>query len=182
MMMPVFKPLRSAIKRFFLSFFPKNRRKAGLSKEEKLFKALILEVFDRESYLKNNPDVKLAGVDPVEHWFNFGMQEGRSISSFVNVAFKPSAAATKGPGWQYFSWQGSAVAVRVRKIQPKTLQLAQYGEVVILTTKHCIYVAELIRQSLSKIRINASIITECPPKGFKQVPHFVICPQIYTLT
>ena len=180
MMMPIFKPLRSAIKRFFLSFFPKNRRKAGLSKEEKLFKALILEVFDRESYLKNNPDVKLAGVDPVEHWFNFGMQEGRFISSFVNVAFKPSAAATKGPGWQYFSWQGSAVAVRVRKIQPKTLQLAQYGEVVILTTKHCIYVAELIRQSLSKIRINASIITECPQKGFKQVPHFVICPQMFS--
>lgn len=38
------------------------------------------ELFDPEYYLSNNPDVKKAGVDPFEHFLNFGGLEGRDPS------------------------------------------------------------------------------------------------------
>jgi|HubBroStandDraft_1064217.scaffolds.fasta_scaffold166148_1 hypothetical protein len=36
--------------------------------------------FDAEAYLQANPDVLAAGVDPWEHYLDFGYQEGRSIA------------------------------------------------------------------------------------------------------
>lgn len=36
--------------------------------------------FDPEIYLQPNPDVAQAGVDPFEHYLNFGIRERRRIS------------------------------------------------------------------------------------------------------
>ena len=80
--------------------------------------SFIEKVFDREFYLKNNPDVKKAGIDPVEHWLNYGMLEGRLIAPFINVLHGPVSNRLKGLGWLHFSWKGSSVAVRVRKSRP----------------------------------------------------------------
>ena len=35
--------------------------------------------FDRKAYLKANPDVKAAKVDPVQHWLTYGYKEGRPL-------------------------------------------------------------------------------------------------------
>ncbi|MBV9302128.1 MAG: phytanoyl-CoA dioxygenase family protein [Acidobacteriaceae bacterium] len=35
--------------------------------------------FDPDSYLKANPDVAAAGVDPAQHWIHFGHREGRAL-------------------------------------------------------------------------------------------------------
>ena len=50
---------------------------------------------------------------------------------------------------------------------------------IILTTKHCLFVAEMINDSLKKINIEASIITDEPKEGYEAIPHIVICPQMF---
>ncbi len=35
--------------------------------------------FDVKAYLKANPDVKLAKVDPIQHWLTYGYKEGRPL-------------------------------------------------------------------------------------------------------
>jgi hypothetical protein len=42
--------------------------------------------FDREAYLRDNPDVAAAGVDPLQHYQTFGRGEGRSAGMFSDVA------------------------------------------------------------------------------------------------
>lgn len=54
------------------------------------------------------------------------------------------------------------------------------GEAYILTTRHCLFVAELIARQLNKAGIHAHIITEKPARGFARAPHFVICPQMFS--
>lgn len=57
--------------------------------------------------------------------------------------------------------------------------LQKAGETVILTTAHCLFVAELIARQLSRIGVRSQILFEKPPQGFARVPHFVICPQMF---
>ncbi|MGF6987080.1 hypothetical protein QFZ99_006621 [Paraburkholderia atlantica] len=51
--------------------------------------------------------------------------------------------------------------------------------IVILTVKHCLYIAQAIQASLAKADITATIIFERPENGYDNVPHIVICPQIF---
>lgn len=53
------------------------------------------------------------------------------------------------------------------------------GEAHILTTHHCLFVAELIARQLSRVGIRSRILFEKPAQGFARVPHFVICPQMF---
>jgi len=53
------------------------------------------------------------------------------------------------------------------------------GSVVILTTLHCIYIANLIKYHLSNIQIEADIILRKPEEGYSYKLHYVICPQIF---
>ena len=47
---------------------------------------------------------------------------------------------------------------------------------VILTRSYTNFVAELLQQALAKIDIPSEIIYERPEKGYKKLPHIVICP------
>lgn len=49
----------------------------------------------------------------------------------------------------------------------------------ILTTQHCRFIAELIADALRRVGIASEIIFERPREGFRDVPHFVICPQMF---
>ena len=60
------------------------------------------------------------------------------------------------------------------------LKLSKQDTTYILTTKHCIFVAELIKRNLEKAGFPAGIIFEAPATGFESSLHFVICPQIFT--
>lgn len=42
------------------------------------------KLFDAEWYLEHNPDVKEAGLDPIEHYLNFGWKEGREGSLYFD--------------------------------------------------------------------------------------------------
>lgn len=59
-------------------------------------------------------------------------------------------------------------------------KLSKQTTTYILTTKHCIFVAELIKRNLEKAGFPADIIFEAPATGFESSLHFVICPQIFT--
>ena len=50
---------------------------------------------------------------------------------------------------------------------------------VILTTPHCDFVACSIRHALKKIGVESNIIHACPDGGYEDLPHFVICPQMF---
>ena len=69
---------------FDLSASPNQRIKAidfiRPSKSEYVLNTTIKipHDFDPDAYLKLNPDVKNAGVDPVRHYIDFGFKEGRS--------------------------------------------------------------------------------------------------------
>lgn len=55
------------------------------------------------------------------------------------------------------------------------------NDVVILTTQHCYFVASLIKKQLLIFNIQAEIIFNVPQTGFKQLIHFVICPQTFKI-
>ncbi len=50
----------------------------------------------------------------------------------------------------------------------------------ILTTKHCLFVANLIKLHLSKVGVVANIILDKPSNGYADHLHYVICPQIFS--
>lgn len=58
------------------------------------------------------------------------------------------------------------------------LSLRESGAVV-LTTRHCLYIARLIQRALEDAGISARIIQEEPVGGYESLPHFVICPQMF---
>ncbi|WP_420210658.1 glycosyltransferase [Burkholderia aenigmatica] len=92
------------------------------------FRAFVEEKFDRDAYLFNNPDVKAAGVDPVEHWLKWGIDEGRSMAPRTDVVIG-DMDHIEGASWQYFRWKGRPVAVRVRRPIGRILdQIAEQAE------------------------------------------------------
>ena len=63
---------------------------------------------------------------------------------------------------------------------PPRLALRNQGRaVVVLTTAHCQYLAHAIASALERAGIPAKIIQSEPEGGFDDVPHFVICPQMF---
>ena len=60
-----------------------------------------------------------------------------------------------------------------------TLTTENIEHLVILTTAHCHYLAELMQASLAKVNIDSIIIHERPKGGFSNALHFVICPQMF---
>lgn len=51
--------------------------------------------------------------------------------------------------------------------------------IVILTVPHCTYVAKEIQGALQRVEIQSRIIYKIPDSGYDDVPHFVICPQMF---
>ena len=54
------------------------------------------------------------------------------------------------------------------------------GPVIILATRHCQYIAREIHDALERVGIGSEIIFERPASGYADVPHFVICPQMFS--
>lgn len=59
------------------------------------------------------------------------------------------------------------------------LRSVQEKPVVILTTPHCLYIAHLMVNALQRAGIPAKTIQGEPADGYDDVPHFVICPQMF---
>ncbi|MSU08100.1 methyltransferase type 11 [Veillonellaceae bacterium WCA-693-APC-5D-A] len=54
-------------------------------------------------------------------------------------------------------------------------------KLVILTTRHCMIIADLIGDCCKKVGIEYEIIIEKPKCGFSDQQHIVICPQMFTM-
>lgn len=50
---------------------------------------------------------------------------------------------------------------------------------VILTTPHCDFVAASIQHALARVGVQADVIYERPAAGYADLPHFVVCPQMF---
>ncbi len=63
-------------------------------------------IFDAKYYLRQNPDVAAAGVDPLSHFLQFGQFEGRNPSVFFNKNYylsqNPDVAAAGVDPFQHF--------------------------------------------------------------------------------
>jgi hypothetical protein len=56
-----------------------------IAPEEEEFIAFVREHFDPSNYLEEYTDVAKAGVEPLRHWLNHGLQERRRISRYVEM-------------------------------------------------------------------------------------------------
>lgn len=52
-------------------------------------------------------------------------------------------------------------------------------EAVILTSRHCEFVAISIQRALQRIDVGSRIILGMPEGGYEDLPHFVVCPQMF---
>ncbi len=72
--------------------------------------------FDSEWYLDSNLDVAAAGVDPYEHFLQFGLSEGRTTADFNEASYlgrypdvaQAVAAGQFDSGWSHFLLFGNA--------------------------------------------------------------------------
>lgn len=93
---------------------------------------------------------------------------------------KKAAVATRKHGLRYSI---NKISAMVQDYTPQrvefTFDLLSQNTVYILTTKHCFYIANLIKANLNKLNISSEIIFEKPKNGFVKGLHFVICPQMF---
>jgi UDP-glucose 4-epimerase len=75
--------------------------------------AFVAANLDRAAYLDAYPDVAAAGMDPVDHWLDHGLAEGRMLAPGLVVQRGAAACEPAGEGWARFTWHGEAVAVRI---------------------------------------------------------------------
>ncbi|MGE6167769.1 GT99 family glycosyltransferase N-terminal domain-containing protein [Aeromonas media] len=73
------------------------------------------------------------------------------------------------------------LAGKSHHIMPEVISLGDKdtAELVILTTAHCGYLAELMCTSLKKVNIQAVVQYQMPEEGYRDVLHIVICPQMF---
>ncbi|MGH8214746.1 MAG: sulfotransferase [Rhodanobacteraceae bacterium] len=64
---------------------------------------------------------------------------------------------------------------------PSTFDVRAYAgrQAVILTSRHCEFVAVSIQRALRRIDVGSRIIFGMPEGGYEDLPHFVICPQMF---
>jgi glycosyltransferase involved in cell wall biosynthesis len=84
-----------------------------IAPEEEAFFAFVVKHFDSEKYLEMYSDIAKSGIDPLEHWLNFGLKEGRRISLNVDVRHGEIAKRSSSRGWENFFWRKETIAVRV---------------------------------------------------------------------
>jgi hypothetical protein len=86
--------------------------------EEEEFVAFVAKHFDPLKYLEINTDVAKAGMDPLQHWLNHGLGEGRPISPHVEVRCGKDAESFYCKRWSHYRWRNQTVAVRILKSIP----------------------------------------------------------------
>jgi GT2 family glycosyltransferase len=69
------------------SFLPPFRVAHYASRDETIRLVRESRLFDASYYLRANPDIAAAGVDPLEHWVDFGWREWRNPSEDFDMEF-----------------------------------------------------------------------------------------------
>ncbi|WP_162820858.1 glycosyltransferase family 4 protein [Microvirga calopogonii] len=86
------------------------------SADDEAFIAYASAHFQPQWYLETYPDVAEAGVDPLSHWLDSGLWEGRLPGP--NIALRRSADGHRLPSgaWKRFMWRGESIALKARQI------------------------------------------------------------------
>jgi hypothetical protein len=108
------------------------------------------------------------------------VNEKKAKKKYAAIAKQLGLRGTLSHALKFLSRGGPSVEVRQPSINPIfNLRPANSKPIVVLTTLHCLYVAELIVFALKRAGIDARIINETPAGAYDDVPHFVICPQMF---
>ena len=67
---------------------------------------------------------------------------------------------------------------RINDLPEFLVSVKRKKKIVIFTTKHCIFVANLLADTLNKMNINTTIIFKKPKWGYSDLPHIVVCPYV----
>lgn len=93
-------------------------RRYHIAPDEEDFFGFVAAHFDATFYLAANIDIAQAGVDPLEHWLNYGVKEGRQISQSTSVRYGKIAKRLSDRNWTHYCWRGDNIAVRLIKPIP----------------------------------------------------------------
>lgn len=80
--------------------------------DELAFEEFVRAHGDGSAYLESNRDVLAAGIDPLQHWLDSGMAQGRPLPG-IDVLHRDHSL---GVGWRQLRWRG--VPVQARRHQP----------------------------------------------------------------
>ncbi|MFM1703547.1 GT99 family glycosyltransferase N-terminal domain-containing protein [Aeromonas salmonicida] len=127
---------------------------------------------------------------------NEGGRRGK-LARAIQPLFRPIVTLAKNPslftkGLRSLRQQGIRATLhrvshvlggKSHHIMPEVISLGDKdtAELVILTTAHCGYLAELMCASLKKVNIQAVVQYQIPEDGYLDVLHIVICPQMFNV-
>jgi glycosyltransferase involved in cell wall biosynthesis len=88
-----------------------RRRSHAEGEADAAFRVFARSRLDPDFYLRTNPDVAAAGVEPVRHWLEYGLQEGRL--PFEGAIVRRGDAAKQSPrrDFERHVWRGEPIAV-----------------------------------------------------------------------
>jgi glycosyltransferase involved in cell wall biosynthesis len=94
----------------------------SISRDDAPFADFVKSHLDREAYLEAYPDVRKAGLDPVRHWLEHGMAEGRFLYPNSIVVLDDTVDRLDDTSWDRFTWRGRPAAVRrLNPLKPSLL-------------------------------------------------------------
>jgi glycosyltransferase involved in cell wall biosynthesis len=98
--------------------------------------------FDRENYCSTYPDIGRSGIDPLSHWLEHGVFEGRMFAPGIKVATGDAAKGALDAYWSKFFWRGVSVAFRQKYLGASAvrqiMQQAQFESAVLAPGARCI--------------------------------------------
>lgn len=98
-----------------------RRREAPECAADTAFRIFTDTLFDKMYYLRMNPDVAEAGVEPARHWLEHGIYEGRLPTEDAMVLRGDAARQVRGPAWRSHVWRGEPIAIRMKVPLPPQL-------------------------------------------------------------
>ena len=87
---------------------------------ERAFRAFVTEHADVGAYLEANPDVRDAGLEPLGHWLDSGMAQGRQMPG---VDVRPHDPGPR-EGWRALRWRDAPVLIRTHESLPERVVAA----------------------------------------------------------
>lgn len=118
-------------------------RGLGVDPEER---QALEQAFDPEFYLVGNPDVSASGMDPLDHYLQYGWNEGRDPTPFFSTTFylatySDVCASGVNPFWHFVvsgkaEGRASKPGVLGRAIQSRLLEGSGVNEVAVVIQPH----------------------------------------------
>jgi hypothetical protein len=94
------------------------QKELQIEREQGEFFALLAAHFDAAFYLATYGDAANSGIDPLQHWLNCGLKDGRQISRSVVLRHGNPARRSSSRIWKHYQWRGQDIAVRFTKPIP----------------------------------------------------------------